>query len=81
MTVQVPVALRTLARWDSETFSETLNGVRVRGAYIIDSGLWKVAVGECSGAGGVIGLDDAVPCLQQNTSFIVPQTIIFNGKH
>ena len=79
--VKVPVRLRTLARWDSDTISTDLTGKVVRGAYVIDAGEWSVVVGDCSGAGEAIGLKNAIPCTQQGASFPVAETIVFNGKH
>ena len=79
--VEVPVRLRTLARWDSDMTSTDLTGKKVRGAYVVDAGEWSVAVGDCSGAGEAIGLKNAVPCAQQAARFTVAETISFNGKH
>ena len=39
-----------------------------------------MAVGDCSGAGGAIGLADAVPCHHVNASFLLNNTITFNGN-
>eukprot|EP01043_Picozoa_sp_COSAG02_P028473 COSAG02_NODE_1727_length_11182_cov_40.189209_1_plen_61_part_00 len=57
-----------------------LKGVRVRGAYVIDHGLWEVVIGDCSGAGAAIGLPDALPCEQERVNFTVPNSVYFNGK-
>lgn len=78
--VKVPVALRTLARWDADKLSTDLRGETVRGTYTIDAGKYNVALGDCSGAAAAIGLKDAFPCHQQSSSFTVHSTIFFNGK-
>ena len=80
-TVHVPVALHSLLRWDPNGLSTDMTGERVRGAYVIDAGKWVVHVGDCSAAGSAIGLPDPTPCTQRNSSFIVPNTIVFNGKY
>ena len=74
---RLALSLRTLARWDSNRASVNLKGVNVRGAYVIDHGLWEVVVGDCSGAGAAIGLPDAVPCEQQRLNFTVLDTVYF----
>lgn len=74
---RLALSLRTLARWDSNRASVNLKGMHVRGAYVIDHGLWQVVVGDCSGAGAAIGLPDAVPCEQQRVNFTVLDTVYF----
>jgi beta-glucosidase len=80
--VKLPIALRTLARWDPDADGTVnLKGIPVRGAYVIDAGGYSVAVGDCSGAGAAIGLPDAHPCEQTQARFALLNTIEFNGKH
>jgi hypothetical protein len=81
VVVKLPVTLRTLARWDPDTPSYDLNDVKVGGSYVVDAGRWRVAVGDCSGAGSAIGLQDAVPCEQVHANFTLAKTITFNGKN
>ena len=52
-----------------------LKGVRVRGAYVIDHGLWEIAIGDCSGAGAAIGLPDALSCEQERVDVTVPNSV------
>lgn len=81
--VDIRIPLDQLARWDSEMPSSLVlnsNADSVRGSYVIDAGHWAVAVADCSAAGSAIGLQDAFPCVQQNTSFYIPDTITFNGS-
>ena len=79
-TARLPVALRTLARWDPDRASRDLQGASVRGSYVVDAGSYGVAVGDCSAAGSALGLQDAVPCEQQRANMTIAKTVVFSGK-
>jgi beta-glucosidase len=79
-TAHVNITLSTLARWDPRALSTDLLGHAVAGAYVVDAGRWRVAVGDCSGAAVAAGYAAPHPCPQQRGTFEVARTLTFAGK-
>ena len=78
VSVVVPIALRDLARWDTDGAPPPgVDAGGVSGVYVVDGGRYQVAVADCAAAASAIGLQDTFPCAQATARFSVPLSIEF----
>lgn len=65
-TVEVPIKIADLARYDPQQSWTDLKGAAVMGAYVVDSGNYTLFVGGCASVGAV--WDDSNTCTLESTT-------------
>eukprot|EP01052_Picozoa_sp_SAG31_P041267 SAG31_NODE_6210_length_2120_cov_1.196932_3_plen_96_part_00 len=86
VTASLNITISNLARWDGRAATVNSQGEPATGAFVVDSGQWQVAVGDCSASGesagyygGVTGLPNPHPCDRLYAIFNISLPISFYG--